>query len=129
MDLLGEIKEDNDRLPAREPWKKRVAREIFAEVYSVMYVNVGRLKDRLRSSDSAQIVWRLGLAQLTGEDDRNFLSRHVAEIREIHEDYESHPCNIRLTRLLFGKIRVAVLTSIRGIGRGDQSPGSLIDTN
>lgn len=126
IDLVGEIKEIYDRPPAREPWKKQVARGVLAEVYPVTHVEVGRLRDCFKSVECARLMRRLGLGPITDSDGRDALSSRVAEIREIYEDEKSDLWKTRLTKRLLKQVRVrgVVRDSSRRARRAAQAPGS-----
>lgn len=93
------------------------------------HVAVGQLRYRLRSADSARLMHRLGLPPLVGDENRQSLSRRVADIRDIHEDECSASWKIRLTRRLFAQIREFV-SAASGVERlGVQPPGSTLVTH
>lgn len=129
VDLVGEIQEVYDRQPAREPWKKQVVSDILVKVYPVTHVRVVQLKDLLRSATCAQLMRRLGLPLLEGDEGRQSLSPRVIEIRDIHEDEDSAPWKIRLMRRLLAQIRELV-PDVGGVERSEgQPPGSQLVTH
>lgn len=100
----------------------------MAKVIPLTHVGACQLSDRLRSADYSRLMSRLGLPLLVGDESCESLSRRVAEIRDIHEDEDSAPWKVRLTRQLFAQIRELVLVAGGMERREDQPPESPLVT-